>query len=229
MKKSSLLLLIVTVALSACSAIGLNPAPEVAPTELPPTPQIVIATVVVTAAPAEVLAPPTPLPSVTPLPPTVPPPTQEPPPAQEPVQSVPQQAAPAAALASGTINVDQSLAGQVFTNISFSGDRFALKCNPKEISFDLTATDVYITRVDFYYRIRDKHSTYVPEWSLGGTLQTDGGDHFWMTYSGEAVNADNRKEQGWFDIQFVGLNRYGNVVGRSEKIEGLITYMTNCP
>ena len=32
-----------------------------------------------------------------------------------------------------------------------------------------------------------------------------------------------------FDIQFVGLNRYGNVVGRSEKIEGLITYMTNCP
>ena len=36
MKKSSLLLLIVTVALSACSAIGLNPAPEVAPTELPP-------------------------------------------------------------------------------------------------------------------------------------------------------------------------------------------------
>jgi hypothetical protein len=60
-------------------------------------------------------------------------------------------------------------------------------------------------------------------------LQTDGGDHFWMTYSGEAVNADNRKDQGWFDVQFVGLNRYGDAVGRSGKIEGLVSYMTNCP
>jgi len=221
MKKISLLTLVFAVALSACGAIAPTPVPEVAPTQSPPTPQVIIATVLVTAAPPEAL--PTPIPSVTPLPPTVPPPTQEP------AQAPPQQAAPVNAPASGTVYVDPSMNGQVFTNISFSGNSFALKCNPKEISFDLTATDVYITRVDFYYRIRDKHSTYVPSWSLGGTMETDGGDHFWVTYSGEAVNADNRKEQGWFDVQFVGINRYGDPVGRSEKIEGLVTYMTNCP
>jgi hypothetical protein len=42
------------------------------------------------------------------------------------------------------------------------------------------------------------------------------------------VNADNRKDQGWFDVQFIGINRYGDPVGRSEKIEGLVTYTINC-
>jgi hypothetical protein len=225
MKKITFLTLVFTVALSACGAIAPAQAPEVAPTQSLATPEVVIATVLVTVVPTE--GPPTPIPSVTPLPPTVPPPTE--PPAQEVVQESVQEVVPVELSTSGKIFVDASMNGGVFENISLSGDRFALKCNPKEISFDLRATDVYITRVDFYYRIRDKHSTYIPSWSLGGTLQTDGGDHFWMTYTGDAVNADNRKDQGWFDVQFVGLNRYGDAVGRSGKIEGLVTYMTNCP
>lgn len=223
MHKSILISLVASLALGACGAVA--PAPEAAPTQPPPTPQVIIATVLVT--PEAPPAAPSPLPSVTPLPPTVPPPAQEP--EQQPVQQPAEGAAPVNASSGGKVLVDPSLAGGYFSDISLSGERFSLKCNPKEISFDLRATDVYITRVDFYYRIRDKHSTYIPAWSLGGTMETDGGDHFWVTYSGEAVNADNRKDQGWFDVQFVGLNRYGDVVGRSDKIEGLVTYTTNCP
>ncbi len=225
MKKSILITLVLAVALSACGALAATPAAEIPPTPPLATPQVVIATVLVTVAQAESI--PSPIPSVTPLPPTEVPPTVQPP-AEAPAQAPVQAAAPGNAPVSDVVYIDSKMNGQVFTNISFSGDRFSLKCSPKEISFDLNATDVYITRVDMYYRIRDKHSTYVPEWSLGGTMETDGGDHFWMTYSGEAVNADNRKDQGWFDVQFVGLNRYGDSVGRSGKIEGLVTYTTNC-
>jgi hypothetical protein len=113
--------------------------------------------------------------------------------------------------------------------MTVSSDTFSLRCAPKEITFDVTATDIYITRVDFYYRIRDKHSNYIPEWSLGGTLETDGGSHFWLTYSGESVKADNRKDFGWFDLQFVGMNKLGQVVGRTEKIVDLVSYTIDCP
>jgi hypothetical protein len=32
--------------------------------------------------------------------------------------------------------------------MSVSGDIFSLRCEPKEVSFDVTTTDVYITQVD---------------------------------------------------------------------------------
>jgi hypothetical protein len=83
--------------------------------------------------------------------------------------------------------------------------------------------------VEFYYRLRDKHSNDVPEWSRGSNLEWDGGGHFFLTYNAEQVVPDNRKADGWFDVQFVGLNKLGQVVGRTDKIVDLITYTLDCP
>jgi len=221
MKKVIVLSLIFAVTLAACDALySPTQAPVVEPTAVPPTAEVVVVTVEVPVLPSE--APPTPIPSVTPLPPPTDAPTQEAAASTEPP-------APAVQSASGPINVDASMSGGVFENISASGDKFSLRCSPKEITFDVTSTDVYITQVDLYYRIRDKHSNFIPSWAYAATLETDGGNHFWLTYSGESVKPDNRKEQGWFDFQFVGINRYGDVVGRTEHIEGLVTYMIDCP
>lgn len=217
MKKILILSFILAATLTACEALySPTQAPVVESTAVPPTAEVVVVTVEVTVPASE--APPTTIPSVTPLPPT-------------PTQALPTQeaAAPAEQPASGPINIDAAMSGGVFENMSASGDSFSLRCAPRDITFDLYSTDVYITQVDLYYRIRDKHSEYIPGWSLAGAMETDGGNHFWITYSGESVKADNRKEQGWFDFQFVGMNKYGDVVGRTKKIEGLVTYMIDCP
>ncbi len=220
MKK--LLFIFLVLGLSACSAVPTQP-PAPQPTPVPPTAEVIIVTVEVPVLPTQ--GPPSPIPSITPLPP----PTEVPTQAAEPTQ--PAAAAPTSAqpAASGPISIPAEFNGQVFANMTVSTDTFSLRCAPKEITFDVTATDIYITRVDFYYRIRDKHSNYIPEWSLGGSLETDGGNHFWLTYSGESVKPDNRKDYGWFDLQFVGMNKLGQVVGRTEKIVDLVSYTIDCP
>lgn len=222
MKKYLILTIVLALALTSCGSLA---ATQPAPTPVPPTPQIVVATVLVTAVSTE--APPTPLPMVTPLPPPTEMPTQEEAPTEAAAPT--QEDAPLQPADSGPIDIPASFNGGMFSNMSISTDKFSLRCTPKDISFDITATDIYITRVDLYYRIRDKHSNYVPEWSVGATFETDGGNHFWLTFSGDDVIPDNRKDSGWFDFQFVGLNKLGQAVGRSEKITDLVSYTTNCP
>ena len=217
MKRLTLILL--ACLLVGCSALQPVP-PTPQPTPIPPTPQVIIATVLVTVIPTEA---PTmaPVPTNTPLP-TLPLSTAtnvEVTPATE--TSTP--------VGGGPLTVPASLYGSAFSNVTLSGSRFSLRCEPKTIAFDLTASDIYVTVVEFYYRIRDKNSTYVPDWSRGGNLEWDGGGHFFVTFSADQVVPDNRKAHGWFDIQFVGLNKLGQVVGRTEKIVDLVTYTLDCP
>lgn len=216
MKRLTLILL--ALLLAGCSALQPVP-PTPQPTPIPPTPQVIIATVLVTVIPTErpTLAP---VPTNTPLP-TLPPAT-----AANTEAAATETSAPPSG---GALTVPASLYGPAFSNITISGDHFSLRCEPKTITFDVTASDIYITVMEFYYRLRDKHSTYVPEWSRGDSLEWDGGGHFFLTFSGEAVSPDNRKADGWFDIQFVGLNKLGQVVNRTEKIIDLVTYTIDCP
>ena len=225
MKKLMILTFMLISAITACDAKTVQ-APAEESKAVQPTAQVVVVTVEVTAIPTQ--APPTPLSFDTPeaiptqVPATQEPATQEPATTAEPVSS-------GAQSASGSFNIAASLNGGVFENISASDNSFSLRCSPREISFDLYATDIYITQVDLYYRIRDKHSNFIPGWSRAAALETDGGNHFWLTYSGESVKPDNRIDPGWFDFEFIGMNKYGDVVGRTKKIEGLVTYTINCP
>jgi hypothetical protein len=225
MKKLFFIALALT--LAACS--GYQPVPPTPqPTAIPPTPVIQVQTVVVEI--TSTSPPPTPIPTLTPVPTQAPTQTPtQPAPTETPTQAVP--AGPTLSVSTqstGTISIPSSFNGPVLTNITVSTNWFSLRCNPKTIVFDLFTTDVYITQVELYYRIRDKHSTYVPDWSRAASLETDGGNHFWLTFSGEQVTPDNRKASGWFDFQFVGINKLGDVVGRSEHITNIVSYAIDC-
>jgi hypothetical protein len=219
------LILLLALALTAC---GAQATPQ--PAQVQPSPVVIVNTVVVTSVPAEAL--PTTIPSVTPLPPTAAP--TLPPPTEAPTQAATQASAPiapASTAATGPIQIDPKFNGPSFERITISTDKFSLNCQPKEISFDVYSTDVYIVRTELYFSIRDKHSTAAEPWNFAGKMETDGGNHFWMTFKGDQVKADLRKAQGWFDFQFVGSNRLGQTTDNwhSERITDIVSYMTNCP
>jgi len=195
--------------LSSCA----GPAPATASSESSPTPIVIVQTVLVT---SEVPAAAVPSATVS-VPATLPP--------------VAQSATPGATSAVGApgpITIPASFYGPVFTNVTVSTDTFSLRCAPKEITFDLTSGDIYITQVDMYIRVRDKHSLDVPNWNWSRTLETDGLAHFWVTLKGEDVPPDSRKDQAWFDFQFIGISKNGGVIGRTEKIKDQVSYTIDC-
>ena len=229
MKK--LLLISLALMLAACGVV--QPLPQI-----PPTP--IIATVLVTVF-APTAIPPTsiPLPTLAPTqsPTEVPTqvlPTAVPPTAVPPTEAVAAQPTPttqsnsAAPVSTGPVAIEPSFNGGSFKDITASTGLFSLRCEPKSIKFDVTTTDVYITTVEMYFRLRDKHSTDIPAWSWAGTLDTDGLYHFWITVNGESINPDLRKHQGWYDVEFVGLNKVGDAIGRTEKIVDVISYAIDC-
>ncbi len=201
-------LIIIALAITGCGANA-----PAQPEEANPTPVVIVQTVLVTSnAPESSLA------SATPA-------------LTQPAAAAPQNmqaSAPGTVPLTGMTAIPTSFNGSSFTNMSVSGDKFSLRCNPKEISFDVTTTDVYITQVDLYWRLRDKHSTFVPNWSWGRTMDTDGLYHFWITINGSDIPADLRKKQAWFDFEFVGQNKFGDAIGRTEKITDMISYTIDC-
>ena len=215
MKK--LLFLTIVLVLAACTA-----APPAAPTQ-PAVQEPVVVTVVVqpTQAPAQqdpivvtVVVPASPVPAQpTPVPPTQPPAVASP------------------ADASGTsIVLDDILGKGVFNTITLSDDVFSLRCLPREITFNITASLPEIVDAELFYRTVDQpNALYYTEWRSGGIMDRLGNGQFSMVFSGEDVNPDWRQDFGWFEFQFIGLNRGGGVVDRTQKIEKLVTYSIDCP
>ncbi len=147
----------------------------------------------------------------------------------EPTQAPTQESAAPSAPTAGVV-FPASLNGDFFTDMSASTNTFSLNCEPKEIKFDVNVTDASITQVDMYYRVRDRQADELPpEFKWGKTLDTDGTAHFWTTVKGDDIPADLRKADTWYEIQFIGINKGRDVVGRSERILELITYTKDCP
>ncbi|NOZ00147.1 MAG: hypothetical protein GXP40_13250 [Chloroflexi bacterium] len=208
MKK--ILFLLFAVVLSACGAVA-----PVQPTAAPP----VVITVLV---PVEVTQPPPPAsPTAIPTEPPAPTPTQEMP-AAVPTNTPEPEVLPTATAQSG-------VGGTVFTNVSRSADKFSLNCLPTEITFSLTSVDPYITEVDLYYRMEDQLSGEISTWSNAGKMEPDGNGNYSIVFTALDVNPDLRYENGWLDYQFVGTNKYGDVVGRSQKIVKEVVFTRHCP
>jgi len=220
MKK--LFILLLAVILVACSA-------PAAPTEQPvaavvepsATPVVVVQTVVVeaTQAPTE-----------------VPPPTAVPPTAAPVVVTVVVQPTQEAAVQPTTqpagdapIALDNVLGKGVFTNMTMSSSNLTLRCAPRDITFNITTPNIDIVDVIFYYRIVDFKRDYPREWRASGKMAPNGNGNFTLTFSGENVRADDRLDGSWFEFQFVGLAKSGNVVDQSQKIEELVKYTFDCP
>ena len=221
MKK--LFILLLAVILVACSA-------PAAPTEQPvaavvepsATPVVIVQTVVVEATQAPTEVPP----------PTAVPPTAAPvvvtvvvQPTQEPAQAQPTQA-PAG---DAPIALDEALGKGVFTNMTMSSNTLTLRCAPRDITFNITTPNIDIKDVVFYYRIVDIKRLYPKEWKAYGKMDANGNGNFSLTFKGEDVDPNWRLDGSWFEFQFVGLAKSGNVVDQSQKIEELVKYTFDCP
>lgn len=223
MKKFVILMLAVLV--TACASPV--PTEQVAlPPEPTQTPVVVVQTVVVEATQA---------------PTDVPPPTEVPPtaapvvvtvvvePTQAPVQAAPTQDPAAQASVNALVSLDNALGKGVFTNMTMSSSNLTLRCSPRDITFNITASNPAIADVVFYYRIVDLARLYPSEWKAFGNMKSTGNGNFTLTFTGENVNPSLRLDGSWFEFQFVGLAKNGNVVDRSEKFESLVKYTFDCP
>ena len=196
-----------------------------------PSPVVQTVVVVATSVPATVAAP-TQEPTATPVPTDVP--TQVPTNTAEPTATAAQQQAAAAPTDSSglvPVNVDNLLGKGVFTNITFNSDKLTLNCFPREVQISMKAALPEITRVEMYYRIVDAPSGLYPsEWQLVGNLGTDNAGNFTTTFTALNINPNFRGlDQAWIDFQFVGINKGGAAVDRTQKIERLVTYYKDCP
>ena len=209
MKKLTILLL--AVVLAACS--GGAPAEQVVAPE-PAEPVVVTVVVEPTAAPAE---------PAEPVVVTV---------VVEPTAAPAEPAAPTAAPVAddGVVALDNALGKGVFVNMTMSSESFTLRCFPRDITFDVTAVDSNLIKdVVFYYRVADLERLYPSEWKAFGSMNDNGGGNFTLTFSGEDIHPDVRIDGSYFDFQFVGLAKSGDVVDRSQKIESLVQYTFDCP
>jgi hypothetical protein len=127
-----------------------------------------------------------------------------------------------------TATLPANAGGDLFTNLTRSSDRFALKCQPDMITFGVSTANPYVRGVDLYYRIEDRLSVSISGWVNGGTMQTDKQGNFTIDFPAARVGTDLRSHKAWFDYQFVGTNKSGDAVGRSAKISKQITYTIDC-
>jgi hypothetical protein len=208
MKRIAFLFLVLALVLTACGA---------------PTPVTVIITVVPTNEPAVATeVPPVVVPTDTLEPVVVPTDTLEP-------VVVPTDT-PAPGVAP-TNTKPPAIGGAVFTDITRDIDAFSLKCSPSQLNFSLTSINPAITGVIVYYRVYDKNSTLKPPALIAGpNMVGDKKGNFTLELSALNINPDMRNvATGWFDYQFVGLNKVGNVVGRSDMVVKQVTYTLECP
>ncbi len=220
MKKVVILLL--ALVLAACSTPAAPTEQSVAAVIEPSaTPVVIVQTVVVEATQA---------------PTDVPPPTAVPPTAAPVVVTVVVQPTQAPAIVAadtpasgGAITLDNTLGRGVFTNMTMSGNAFTLRCIPRDITFNVTTANQDITDAVFYYRVVDNKRLYPSEWKAFGKMVANGNGNFSLTFSGEDIHPDIRIDGSWFDFQFVGLAKSGNVVDRSDKFEQLVKYTFDCP
>ena len=127
-----------------------------------------------------------------------------------------------------TATLPDNAGGDLFTNLTRSSDHFALRCLPGTITFGVSTANPYVTSVDLFYRIEDRLSVSISGWVDGGQMKSDKNGNFTIDFASTTVDPDLRSHKAWFDYQFVGINKYGDAVGRSAKISKQITYTIDC-
>ncbi|HEX2698096.1 MAG TPA: hypothetical protein VHM28_10340 [Anaerolineales bacterium] len=213
-----LLTLVLAFLLAGCGAIG-----PAQPTAVPPTAQVVIATVLV--------------------PVTVEAPTQPPPPPTQPAPQVivvtATQAAgvpatgggaPSGGTATATLPADAG--GNLFTNLTRSGSFISLRCLPQDITFTVSTQNAAVVEVDLYYRFEDltTQPTTFTDWKNVGKMNSDKHGNFTIDFQVTQINPDLRvADRAWIDYQFVGIAKSADAVGRSGKISQQIFYSKDCP
>ncbi len=219
--------------LTGCAGLAPAAAPTTASTA---SPVVIVQTVLVTVIPTQMpteVATATPLPTLTPQVIVVT--------ATYPVEVPFITASPqfssglAASAVTGTVPLGPATAtlpinagGEIFTNLTRSTDHFSLRCQPGTLTLGLSTSNPYVVEVDLFYRIEDRMSVSISEWKNAGKMQTDKNGNFILDFPASGVNPDLRSHKGWFDYEFVGVNKLGDVVGRSAIIPRQVTYIIDC-
>lgn len=127
--------------------------------------------------------------------------------------------------------VDNTLGKGVFANITFSSDLITLNCYPREFEITMTALHPDVTRAEMYYRVLEAPSFFrYSDWFLVGNLNSDGKGGFYTTFKATDISPDWRSlDQAVIEFQFVGVNKGGGTVDRTQKIERLVSYYKECP
>lgn len=129
------------------------------------------------------------------------------------------------------VNVSNDLGKGVFKDITFSSDLLTLRCYPREITITITANLPDVVDAIMYYRMVDNPDALYPsEWKNLGEMVSDKQGHFSYVLNSLDLNPDFRVlDKAWIDFQFIGINKGGGVVDRTQKIERLVTYYKECP
>jgi hypothetical protein len=219
MKK--LLTLTLAFLLAGCGAISPAQPTVAAP---PPSPIVVIATVLV---PVTVEAPT-----------QAPAPTNPPAPqvivvtATQPAQAAPPSGGGGTGGGTATATLPSDAGGSLFTNLTRSGSFISLRCLPQDITFNVSTANFSVVEVDFYYRMEDLTTQPITysDWKNAGKMVSDKNGNFTIDFNVTQINEDLRAtDRGWLDYQFVGIAKDANAVGRSGKITQQIQYLKDCP
>ena len=148
---------------------------------------------------------------------------------QAPAEVVAPTTAPTEAPTDGSIALDNALGRGVFTNMTMSSSNFTLRCSPRDITFNITTPDAKIDDVVLYYRVTDLERLYPSEWKAFGSMVKNSSGNFILIFKGEDIHPNLRIDGSYFDFQFVGLAKSGDVIDRSDKFESLVKYTFDCP
>lgn len=217
-----ILILSLAFILAACGAV--QPVQQ-------PAPEPVIATVLVTAVPPVEESAPTSIPLPTEAPTDIPAPVEAPTDIPQPTEAAPAAQQPPASAADITpVLVDDILGKGVFRNIQLSNNIITLNCVSREINITVTSSLPDITRAEMFYRVVETKMLRDSEWALIGNMIPDGNGNFSITFKATDINPNYRVyEKAWVDLQFVGVNKGGGIIDRTQKIERLLTYYKECP
>ncbi len=195
----------------------------------PATPQTVV--VVVTSTPAPQVATDTPVPVV---PTDTPAPTATTASTDTPAPVVPTDTPAAAGPTDTAMPADTATATEppavgaaVFTNFTRSQDKLSLKCSPGDVTFGITAIDTHIKTAYVAYRMEDQQTHTMSPWSAPIQMTGDGKGNYTIDFSALQINPDYRYATAVMYYQFIGLNQYTNVVGRSDKFQ--MPFTLDCP
>jgi hypothetical protein len=116
-----------------------------------------------------------------------------------------------------------------FSNVNRSTDRLHLECDPLEIIFNVTVTDPNAETVIFFFRMKDKATGFVSNWSNGEEMKTPGNGNFEFILRAVTIPNEARYKDAWLQYQFVAVNKSQQNIGRSQIFADQITFTPDCP
>lgn len=115
-----------------------------------------------------------------------------------------------------------------FSKISRSTDIFHLTCDPLEIIFDVTVNSDKVTGVAFFFRMKDKASGLVNQWSNGENMRPAGNGMFEFIFRASAIPDEARYKDAWVQYQFVGIDQNLQILGQSQIFAQDLTFTPGC-